>query len=689
MKKFKKNIIISFFLVGIVTGLFLGINFMQQKGSNSNNEVIKEENEILDQNIQKIINEEVEGYNTEELENIKNQTEEILGTSNYEEVIGKSYFILGYIDYINLEYESAAEKYDNALINLGEKDHQLLVAEIHFNLSEVYVALENYDKSKEEYNKTIEICEKESFKDKIVSFNVKRSSKMQRIPNGIEDSIGLMEETVKLAESINYEYMERVYFEMGIKYWYVDRLIEATNYKLQALALAQSKDMQILVCTISTDLGVDYLAQENYEEAIKYFEMSLNYNLEDPYQDADSKSYSLLNLCSAYMEIGQFEEAKEHFIRLEEEIDKCENGFVKEDTRTYMYLYKASLETALNNPIEALRLIDLADSRYKLRDGFSYYNFDIETAIEYGNAYYKLEEYEKALEYHKEAEKLIEETQASYLEISINEYLYLDYKSLNDLENTIKYLEKNNNLRAEAKNYQDMQYSQYLIKKFDDDKNKETITKLEDSQDRMKNSIISLVFITLIIILLSSFIFNKNKEIQRLNKLFKNLSITDGLTKIPNRRALDEYLNENWEKFIEEKRDLAIIMMDIDYFKRYNDNYGHLEGDKVLETVASCINDTCADSGFIARYGGEEFIVIIEDSNKEKCLEIVESIRKSIDKLNIKHEYSKISNRITLSIGIAAKNHSVKETYIESIKRADEALYKAKENGRNRYEYIE
>ena len=130
-------------------------------------------------------------------------------------------------------------------------------------------------------------------------------------------------------------------------------------------------------------------------------------------------------------------------------------------------------------------------------------------------------------------------------------------------------------------------------------------------------------------------------------------------------------------------------MIDIDYFKKYNDNYGHPEGDVILELVAKTIKESCRSSDFIARYGGEEFTIIMLNTNKYEAIDVVERVRKNIQNLNIEHKYSEVSDIITLSIGITTAYIGSTKDYDEYIKKADDALYKAKQEGRNTYIHIE
>lgn len=165
--------------------------------------------------------------------------------------------------------------------------------------------------------------------------------------------------------------------------------------------------------------------------------------------------------------------------------------------------------------------------------------------------------------------------------------------------------------------------------------------------------------------------------------------MTDGLTGIPNRRALDEYLAGNWALYKETKMPISFAMIDMDFFKKYNDNYGHPEGDKSLELVSKEIKKSCKSTDFVARYGGEEFVVIMLNTDKREAMDSADKIKNNIKNLNIKHEFSDVSDRITITIGISTAYIGSARDYGDYINKADRALYEAKKAGRNRCLYID
>ncbi|WP_017296304.1 diguanylate cyclase domain-containing protein [Geminocystis herdmanii] len=177
---------------------------------------------------------------------------------------------------------------------------------------------------------------------------------------------------------------------------------------------------------------------------------------------------------------------------------------------------------------------------------------------------------------------------------------------------------------------------------------------------------------------------DRTLELQKLNQELLNLANLDGLTKIANRRRFDDYLAIEWQRHLRQKEFLALILIDIDYFKLYNDYYQHQKGDDCLITVAQNIAKIPKRSGdLVARYGGEEFVVILPNTNTEGALIVAEEIRQTIVNLQIPHVRSKIFPYVTLSLGVASMIPDSNFTPSQLIYQADGALYLSKEKGRN------
>ncbi|QGQ98539.1 diguanylate cyclase [Paenibacillus psychroresistens] len=177
----------------------------------------------------------------------------------------------------------------------------------------------------------------------------------------------------------------------------------------------------------------------------------------------------------------------------------------------------------------------------------------------------------------------------------------------------------------------------------------------------------------------------EREKLEEVNSVLQQLSSIDGLTSIANRRYFDENLEREWRRAIRKKTELSLIMIDIDYFKSFNDTYGHLSGDECIKTVAQVLNSSVNRPGDLAaRFGGEEFIVLLPDTELEGAMKVARSIRATVEALQIVHAGSLINDYVTVSLGVATISPGVEQTAKELVYAADQVLYEAKQNGRNR-----
>ena len=174
-------------------------------------------------------------------------------------------------------------------------------------------------------------------------------------------------------------------------------------------------------------------------------------------------------------------------------------------------------------------------------------------------------------------------------------------------------------------------------------------------------------------------------ELEKANRELERLATIDGLTQVANWRRFNEYLQQAWNLLQREQNPLSLIMIDIDHFKLYNDVYGHLVGDDCLRTVAQAISTTVKrPADLVARYGGEEFAVLLPNTNAEGAVYLAEAIRNEVLRQKIVHARSPVNPHVTLSLGVSSKVPDSQGLPATLVETADQALYEAKKNGRNR-----
>lgn len=169
-----------------------------------------------------------------------------------------------------------------------------------------------------------------------------------------------------------------------------------------------------------------------------------------------------------------------------------------------------------------------------------------------------------------------------------------------------------------------------------------------------------------------------------LQKELEHLSFKDGLTGVANRRMFDSVMELEWLNAKRHRQPLSLIMIDIDYFKQYNDHYGHLQGDDCLKRVSQALDEAATRSrDFIARFGGEEFVLVLPDSDAESAATVAERCRKAIFKLQIPHAKSEVSQLLTISLGVGSVVPGPNDELMDFIETVDRRLYLAKQSGRN------
>jgi diguanylate cyclase (GGDEF)-like protein len=170
--------------------------------------------------------------------------------------------------------------------------------------------------------------------------------------------------------------------------------------------------------------------------------------------------------------------------------------------------------------------------------------------------------------------------------------------------------------------------------------------------------------------------------------MLEKISLQDGLTEIPNRRYFDQKLAEEWARSSRNDQSLALLMVDIDQFKPFNDHYGHGAGDECLRRVAQALRRVpTRATDLVARYGGEEFVVLLPETDTRGAQHVAQAMLEAVRSLEVTHDYSDVAPHVTISIGGAIQSRQHPKPSAEDLKKAaDTALYQAKTNGRNRYQ---
>jgi len=186
---------------------------------------------------------------------------------------------------------------------------------------------------------------------------------------------------------------------------------------------------------------------------------------------------------------------------------------------------------------------------------------------------------------------------------------------------------------------------------------------------------------------LEALVAERTRQLSEANALLAELSVTDPLTGLANRRALETRAEDEWRRVARAGGGLAVVMLDVDHFKEYNDTLGHIAGDECLRRVADTLRRLAQRPGdFVARYGGEEFSCLLSGLDREAACAHAERLRLAIEELALPHPASPLGPVVTTSVGVAWDTPFVHENWRGILAAADAALYRAKQKGRNRTE---
>lgn len=175
-------------------------------------------------------------------------------------------------------------------------------------------------------------------------------------------------------------------------------------------------------------------------------------------------------------------------------------------------------------------------------------------------------------------------------------------------------------------------------------------------------------------------------QLEKANGHLLYLANTDPLTQLANRRYLDLYIEREWLRLQRNQQPLSILLMDIDYFKVYNDTYGHVQGDECLRLVAKTLTTiTKRPADLAIRYGGEEFLLVLPNTDASGATAVAQQIQQAMMELNLPHDGHASSDCVTLSLGVATQIPAADGSWLQFLEQADQALYKAKNSGRNQY----
>lgn len=418
----------------------------------------------------------------------------------------------------------------------------------------------------------------------------------------------------------------------------------AMDQYLNALEICEKYNLVDIEWIIHINIGTLYLRVDDEENAINHLLIANNYIEEhkDSENYKSNLSVAYTNLGKAYISEGKIKEARMYWYKLEKEclsfLDK------KEKIATYCF---------------GARLFDIISDEKSRNQCIEFVKNIVKTDFAVMDVFDDLYEFLQILIKIKDEE--------NFLFIWEKVYFLTEKTTVKDmlrrlLKLKLIYFEKINN---------ENKFSKIAIE----------YAKISMSENE-SNKIMQRNMIALRANL--QHLTDINHRVEKENRILQKKSETDALTDMFNRFKLNDYWNKVFENAYHKKTMLAFEILDIDFFKEYNDNYGHQEGDHCLTMVANCIKRISEENNlFCARYGGDEFIIIYPNTTEEEANKIAKDLKKYIYDANLQHKYSKVSDRVTISQGICCDIPTGREKSLDFMFSADNILYFVKEQGKN------
>ena len=657
--EYKKPIIISsIILASIVIILFPIVKF--------NNKLSEENNTLNTESIITYIEDSIQNQTTitNDIEKIEQYLLEKKPDSEY-------YFIKGYLNYVNNDYVQAIENFNLASENIIYSDLPFIKIYTYILLNESLQIENQYDSLIENCKITLKyISEKNDYKND-TNLIWRTISVLLDNTDQIQEGILLLNSYLNDTKGLTNESIVKLTANIGQLYTLVYKYSDAMYNYLDAIHIISSKPSipngDYYKAKLLTSIGdINFILSE-YENAINYYDQSLNINLADKNEDALSKSLTIINKGQAYIELKQYEMASQCVSELNDLLPYIDD-YAKDDIQILMNnilalanTYQHNFEDAETQLIEAQNLLANDEVEFSL-------NKDVFINLAYAQWYKEQKLYEQALPLY---ENVLQESINKGLGLEENIYYQISeiYKAKEDFNNYAKYTdlyikEKDNSVQIFKKDHIDYTanlYESNLLK-----------SKSQGYKLNLLIMLFSLIILTIIAL-------SKHRSV----KILKSSNFTDSITGLNNRKYLDYYINKNKKNLL--TKTISIIIIDIDYFKKYNDNYGHIEGDKIIKEVATTLKNSIRKNDIIIRYGGEEMVLIFTDLSPNDTEAIAQKIQNNIKNKNIEHKYSEISNLLTISMGIYNTKFLGQNIY-SLINKADMALYRAKKAGRNTYE---
>ena len=415
-----------------------------------------------------------------------------------------------------------------------------------------------------------------------------------------------------------------------------------------------------------------YFSLEDYEKAIEEYDKIINFEISDSRENIWLKYGSYMNRISAYIHQEDYQTAQQCAKEVFQVLPSLPED-MKQEIKISLYDSMALVKIEENDLKQAKIYLEKCNKLLAKSDNYLFLNNDIYVAITSCKLLICEGKNQEAIKKLNELATKNEKEKWGF-ESTIYSMLIDLYQKTNQVE---KYFQLNNKLTKIEK-----EKNQKITKEYVSFAEKAYKLEQLKKKERISNILIELLIGMFILILLFILI-----QLVRMRKLKEN-GFVDQLTEVYNRKYLSEFIQKTLKRQ-NEPLNMGIIMVDIDYFKKYNDTYGHIAGDRAIREVADTLKSVIKHNGIVIRYGGEEFLILLKIGDNSTIKDIYEDISQHLEEKHIIHEKSDVSDCVTLSLGASNKKIFNSDDLFQAIKEADEALYRAKQNGRNQIVFFD
>ncbi|KPI50056.1 diguanylate cyclase [Clostridioides difficile] len=570
-------------------------------------------------------------------------------------------YLISLINYIKKDREASYKYLLDSLKDikkLPSKENAEIISKIYIYLTLSAISIRKYDKANNFYFLAKRSIKQNHLNELLVLFNMSLCVEISALYKTKTDVISLVEEVSFFKNLKNKVLVSRANYIFGRVYLYLfNNFIKSMEYLIECLRLAQENNLYSIEAFCKCIISLCYLESGNNIEAIKYIKNVLDVAHSNNSISLTERVAIKIDLIWAYLKEDMNKEAEDVLVKAIK-LMKAVEGVYKDYLYSFIFLYSAEIELKKSdcNFEKVNAYLILSKNIYKSFGDVFIYNSKLDYIYKlYGDLYIKFGNIDEGISCYLKGLNLVKKSSLNPKKMSIFYGLIANgYELKKDFKLAIEYYksmdwysdkwEKNNSYKT----------SQGIHKQYELRQKQESLKALVDNNKKLENDILK-----------------------------------DGLTQLYNRRYLEEQLdlfNGTREK------NMVAILVDIDYFKSYNDNYGHLAGDKVITKVTDIIRNVFIDiTEHIIRYGGEEILILV-DSIKSVDIEEIDNIElyiKRVFKLlefeGIEHMYSKVKNYITISAGVSIKRCRSRKDAEVLIEDADKNLYKSKKAGRNQY----